>query len=424
METSQNEAAVEHESFNDFGGSATDSSVAQQMNYANDGAETQSQPDGIESFDNMTPVQAAPNKSNKVENSKTESKNDKQFLDNQEKDGESEETKVEAKPEEKTEEAKVEAKPEEKTQEVKKPTGKLFKAKDGDGFLDIPASAVLPVKVNGKITDVPVQDLVNNFSGKVMYEQKFQEVSKEKKQIDEQKEYFGQEVEKVKSLVNNVMGLLDKEDGDPTEALYYLLDMTGRNVVQYKQKLFQSNVDKFNEYLNMDEIERNLYWTKEENEFLRKRSESAYRQQTEQRQHHELISKVDKLRETHGVNEEQYVTGLNELYALGYTKQEATPEAVVEYVVIKPHLDAAESLVQPYVDLMDDSAINSLIEDFAYGFRDNKYSVEDAKAMLEKHYGSSQAVKDLNAKAPTRETTVKSTKPSTTELESFDDFTY
>jgi hypothetical protein len=127
------------------------------------------------------------------------------------------------------------------------------------------------------------------------------------------------------------------------------------------------------------------------------------------------------LRETHGVSEEQYITTLNELYALGYTAKEATPEAVVNYAVLKPHIDEAEKLVEPYVDLMDDSAISSLLEELAVGFKDKTFSVDEARATLEKHYGSTQAVKELNQKAPV-ETKVPKSTSSSTQIESFDDF--
>ena len=72
---------------------------------------------------------------------------------------------------------------EEKAEEIKK-----LIAKYGEENLEMPANAIFKHKVDGEEVDVELQELLNNYSGKISYDKKFQEFSSEKKEFEGYKE--------------------------------------------------------------------------------------------------------------------------------------------------------------------------------------------------------------------------------------------
>ena len=94
--------------------------------------------------------------------------------------GEEDESTLEAKSdgEEKSEEEIIAEAKEAKEEEIKK-----LIAKYGEENLEMPANAIFKHKVDGEEVDVELQELLNNYSGKVSYDKKFQEFSTEKKRI-------------------------------------------------------------------------------------------------------------------------------------------------------------------------------------------------------------------------------------------------
>ena len=59
--------------------------------------------------------------------------------------------------------------------------GKLrIRMADGDLY-NIDSQSTMPVKIDGKVEEVPVQELINNYSGKTAWDKKFTEIGKEKK---------------------------------------------------------------------------------------------------------------------------------------------------------------------------------------------------------------------------------------------------
>lgn len=366
----------------------------------------------LESFDNMVPKTLETKKDGNVE-----------LLDNQEdKVKVEEEKKSEPKPEEakKVEsEGKSEA-PKEAAPEYK-PTGKVFKAKDGEHEVKIAANAVIPIKVDGKVKEFTIQELANLKSGEISYESKFNALKAKEEDFQQQNEYFKGQVDNIKGMLNSVLSKIDSED--PLEAYFHLLDLAGKNTVQYKKKVLESNFETFEKMLDMDEVERKLYWTEQEKDFLVKRQEAMSQKQYEEDTSKQWFSKVDALRQEYGVDEVKYVEGYKELAHLGYTEKEITPKAIVEYVTLKPHLDAVEQLISPYEHLIDDSAIDELVSDYSYKLRAGKIALADIKSVLDRTFGETQAVKDVNVRTTNVPKPKQEYQPSDS-LESFDDIAY
>jgi hypothetical protein len=90
-------------------------------------------------------------------------------------------------------EEKVENKEREETEqksEVKKIT-----AKNGEDNLEIPANITIPHKVDGEEVEIPLQELLNNYSGKQAWDKRFSELDVERKEYQKERDIVERYVE-------------------------------------------------------------------------------------------------------------------------------------------------------------------------------------------------------------------------------------
>lgn len=321
--------------------------------------------------------------------------------------------------------------------EGEKTPAKKIKIKADDKDYEIPLDATIKTKVKGKNEFVSLEDLRNNYSGSKAWTEeieaaksKQQEAEFEIEQLEEEKEEIGGHLEKLGEL-------MDKEDGDPLDALYYLLDMTGRDVNNYSKRVFDFMEEKVEEMSEMDDSEKELYWTKKRLEKINNNQAAKSERQKQEQAQRELVSRVDQIRESHGVSEEGFVQAYDELVNLGISEEEITPQQVVEYSAIKPHVEKAEKIVGQFEDDLDDDGMDELISETASAMR--KYpnmSDQDALTFAAKGLGYDvetidDDINELNEKVGDRrdverekQRKVGKKKDDPNHIESFDDFDF
>lgn len=270
-----------------------------------------------------------------------------------------------------------------------KTSGKPLKVRDGDKLIDISLDATIKTKVKGKNEFVTLQELRDNYSGKKAWTEEI-ETAKEKTQLAEDKSLKLQDEKNVLiGHLTKIAGMLDKEDGDPLDALYYLLDMTGRDVNTYSKRIFDYMEGQISEMSDMDQTEKDLYWTKKKLDAINNnqaaKAESAKQEQAQR----ELVVRIDKLRESQGVSEEQYVQAHDELIKLGYKEEDIKPEQVINYGAMLPFFKRAEDFVIPnFEDDLSDDEMDSLITETANVMRKRpQISDEDAFSIAAKMLG-------------------------------------
>ena len=64
---------------------------------------------------------------------------------------------------------------------------KNLRMKMGEELFNVASDATFKVKVDGKSEEVPLQELINNYSGKTAWDKKFTEIGKEKKEVQFEK---------------------------------------------------------------------------------------------------------------------------------------------------------------------------------------------------------------------------------------------
>lgn len=109
---------------------------------------------------------------------------------------------------------------------------KILKFKAGDSEHDISGDAVVTIPLDGKKEEVKLQDLVNNYNGKVAWDKRFTELDKSEKA---HKSSMGE-------MTKMVSDLHEKAQKDPETAWDFLADWTKQDPVALKEKILRQHI--------------------------------------------------------------------------------------------------------------------------------------------------------------------------------------
>ena len=245
-----------------------------------------------------------------------------------------------------------------------------------------------------------------------------------KKEVEQKSQTIAKKEEFVNSVAKTVKEIVSDPSKDPYEAVAYLAELMGVPTPDLHKRSLEARLDELSKLLDMTDIERENYFLKKETDYLRQRQDARQKQELETQESQKFVNQVNQLRGKHNVSEEQFVEAMDELEQF-YGADKLTPEFVVEYAVQKPYLQKTKDLILPYADEIGEAKVPQLIQKFADAMRNFNVSEEDIKAELEKHFGVSKSVKDINAKVFAKNKTKEEVKAEAADkLESFEDFDF
>lgn len=313
--------------------------------------------------------------------------------------------------------------------ETPTPTGKTVKAfQDGKRY-EIPQDAEIKVKIDGKNVKVPMQELINNYSGKESWDKKFSELSEERNQYKQERDQYDQEKNYIQEVLQETRGLAVKAlqgEVNPLDFVNNLLDQMNLNSYDFHRALRESMSEEISLYNEMTEIEREAFELKQKTDYLERKQETSARSLADQQAQEELIQRVDQLRQTHGVSEEQYVAAFNDLSELGH--KDLTADQIVRYAAMVEPTTRAEQLVKPYEDQLDDDQFDTLVVDIAQQlFKDRDLTDEQVKRFLAEEFMVEDILNDLEEKGikdVPKKNSYHRYQDDTAGYETFDDFDY
>jgi len=242
---------------------------------------------------------------------------------------------------------KITAKPKQETQETEEQAQEESLIDDSVKQVEKEQPQMFKVKINGSDKDVPLQDLLNSYSGQQEIQRRFTEFDKQKKSWESQtaqekqftnfvqQEYSGLR-EDLSALVSQYQkaGYVEK---NPLQVVNQLLDKMGINSNLFERALFEHQLPDYANYFNMSDVEREAFYTKKENEFLRKKEQSFSERDQQVKFQEEKRRKDYELITSAGLDSVKYQESFKELSDAGIN--DITPEKVVDYVKQKPLLD-------------------------------------------------------------------------------------
>jgi hypothetical protein len=351
-------------------------------------------------------------------------KDDKQAKKDEDEESEEEDTEEEEEIEDEDSEEEIQPKKDEEKKDSKK-----LRMRMGDELFNVDSDASFKVKVDGKNEDVPLQELINNYSGKTAWDKKFTEIGKEKKAVEIEKAQITKQSEELKSHVAKALAPLKTKDGNPMDSLLYLVEMSGDDPYNAYRRIMESNLEELGKLMDMGDVERELYFHKKKDELYSDVAKKRQGKLQEEQTFNQAVQKVDALRQSFNVTEDAYVDASDELEEI-YTASkldinDITHEAIVDYASLKPHIAVVKGLIEQYEDNISEGKYGDVVAELSRYLRDGKADASTIKQILARNFSVEEDVKELNSKvyskgmkAPIK----KALKEDSNRFESFDDW--
>ncbi len=281
-----------------------------------------------------------------------------------------------------------------KAKEKPQAKAKTIKVKAGDKDVELAADTPFEVTIDGKAQKVPLQELLSNYSGKVVYDKKFGELDKERKS-------FQAERTSIQGAVDKFFDLGFKQ-GDPRAAVEFLAESTGQDPIKVWNE-WETAIEKGLEELQaLSPEERKARKVETENEYLRKRDESRRADEAKTKERATLQSRVEKVRETHNIPEAEFVRLYKEIKASGKVDPKfLDPELVGDYYAELQAINGLKGLLQEANPDLENQ--DQIIGELRTHMRAKNFTVEDMRDVIAEVYGSKKSkalLKKLKKTAP------------------------
>lgn len=254
----------------------------------------------------------------------------------------------------KEEKAEKPAKEEKATKNTQAEPAKALKFKVGDKEVELAASAMVPVKVDGKVTEVPIQEVINRYSQQKHLDEIYRNYKTEKAQFDTERQ-------KISDVISKSYEMLSQKK-DLRGFVEYMSEALGVD----GQKLYSDAVEQirqaFEEESTLTPEERRLKQLEQENQFYRQKVESERTAKTEAAKTKALETQVEQIIQTHGMDKQTFVRAYDELVQTGIEAAKVTPEMVGKYYSNTKLISKIESRLS---DINPDAATEENIEKLA-----------------------------------------------------------
>ena len=205
---------------------------------------------------------------------------------------------------------------------------------------------LVEVKIDGELQKVSLQELKNNYSGKVAYDKKFSELDQERKQVVSERDSLQNDINAVNQYVAE---LGDKmRNVSMMEGLYEIAALNNIGPHMVKQALIAEILPEINRMAELSEDQIQLEYNKSDLEYqksLQQREQERFRSEQTQR---ELNDKVNSVLDANKIEMSEYKEAEAFLNARKDQIGEVTPELVGEYVTFSRAENRAENLLNQF----------------------------------------------------------------------------
>jgi hypothetical protein len=200
---------------------------------------------------------------------------------------------------------------------------KILKLKRGEQTLEIASDTMVPVKVDGKTVEVPLQEAINRYSQQSHLDKVYREYKSQKESFESERQAISKALNKSYDL------LVEKKD------LRGFLEHFGEALGLDAQSLYEDAIKKIRaqeeEWSHLTPEQRRLRELEEENNYYRSRKEAQKQEVEQAKSMKQLESQVSQVLEKNGMTKDDLVKSWDELVELGYEKDSITPEFIAKY---------------------------------------------------------------------------------------------
>lgn len=273
---------------------------------------------------------------------------------------------------------------------------RTYKIKAGDIETELNPEGVMEVTVDGKPVPVALQELINNYSGKVAWDKKFSELDNQRKGFYSEKENIAKAVQRFyKTAV---------EEGDVESALEVAAEAFGANPLEIREAYRKRQAEAAQGWSGKSPEEIQALLKEQELESYRKREQSRAEAAEEQKLRAEITARVDKIREAHGLDETQFNQAYQELKAHGVAG--ITPETVGEYVSELKARTLIQDAIKQASPEIDEAKLDAAIDDLRKAQKAQGLTDKDIAEIAQEVYGKVHPAKKLAKRVEARGGTV------------------
>lgn len=269
------------------------------------------------------------------------------------------EDKQQAKREDHDEEADLGSEAEEGEAEAYQEEIKKILARAGEQEMELAANTLFKHKVDGEDVDVDLQELLNNYSGKVSYDKKFQEFSDTKKQFETQQIQYNSEIEAINKYIN---GFADKmKNNDASGALEYFAEFAGMKPYEFRRELLRQLTPEMERIGTMSPEELRAEELSAQNTYLQQQQESAQQRIEQEQAVKELQQEIVSVQEALGISDSDFREAYNDLAESDF-EGEITPAIVGDYYRNLHAFSKAENILSEVDPVLgnDDGIVETL----------------------------------------------------------------
>jgi hypothetical protein len=364
------------------------------MGEAQEVTETPEAPDSseVDFFDDMTEgggdeVTVAPRSKEQVKKAEEPEEEEEEL----EEEGDEEEEEDEEESEEEEEESK--------TQTVKpKVKGKKIKIADAEGNeLAINTGVEIPVKVDGKQEAVPLQELINNYSGAQAYDQKFSELSEERKGFENNLNILNDHMERVAEVASEIPKSENKT-AKTYEFIHLISKLSGANAKEFTKLMSDVFIEEGRKLADMDErdyenwqLKREIELGKIDSEVSSKIKEGAERKSQTRQQDQEILTKYD-------IEADEF-TKIKDFLNETYPDQKIGTQQVVYFQRLNLARSAVEEVAPEHAE---DADLRDQLANFAVS--NPEMTFDDLKQIVKETYGDANKEKEKEEEESTSRT--------------------
>lgn len=289
---------------------------------------------------------------------------------------------------------------------------KLLAFKQGDKSVELAEDAVVEWKVDGKPQPVALKELLSNYSGKVAWEKRFNEVAEQRKSFAELSRSFEAEKSRHSSAINDMHKAAS--EGRTFDAVTAMLRLTGasQNPREYVANLRNGLIKQATEMSKFTPEQKQAFEDREEIAYLKSQSEQTVQQREQEQAQKAFHERVVNAITSVNSSSDEYVKTREWLRENGpkilgneWDPSTLTPEYVANQIRdVRDYSTAKEALAAVDPELVKNETIWKQAVDFLRSNPD--WTTEDLKDVYRQATSEkrSQAISKKVAKAPTATT--------------------
>lgn len=272
---------------------------------------------------------------------------------------------------------------------------KLYTVKNGDKDVELRADTKLTATVGGKAEDVTVQELLNQYSGKVAYDRKFKELDTASKKFEAQRK-------PVQAMLDEIYKRAITQK-DRIGSVNYMCEVLGIDAGEFWADTTKDLEAKMEERAKLSPEERRQKDLEEENTRLKEKESARRKTEAEKQAYSELDGYVTKRQEALGIDNKQFVELYDELTRSGQvsldklTDREAADLVFDFHVELKAREDLSTLLAEVNPEFEEqalDSAIDQMRDVMS---KHPELTMDDLRNIAVEAFGN-KAAKNLSKK--------------------------